>query len=151
VDFSGFKTYAWQHSEQPQTGNPRIDNDLIDERVRAAVNAELAQKGFGMAEETEADFLVAYFIDYRQRVSGSSVSFGIGGGAYGRYGGVGYDQNISDYEEGYLTIDIINPADGKIFWRGVGRRTAYNSRSPEKTTKVVNSAVSKILEKFPPK
>ena len=42
VDFSGFKTYAWQHSEQPQTGNPRIDNDLIDERVRAAVNAELA-------------------------------------------------------------------------------------------------------------
>ncbi|MEA2069507.1 MAG: DUF4136 domain-containing protein [Verrucomicrobiota bacterium] len=151
TDFSKLKTFAWQHEEQPQTGNPRIDNDLIDERVRAAVNAELMAKGFRQGDKAEADFHVAYFVEYKQRISGSSVSFGIGGGSYGRHGGVGYNTGVSDYEEGHLTIDIVDPADGRNFWRGVGRRTSYDSNNPKKITKVVNSAVAGILKKFPPK
>ena len=27
-DFTALQRYAWQHAEQPQTGDPRIDNDL---------------------------------------------------------------------------------------------------------------------------
>lgn len=151
ADFSTLKTFAWKHAEQPQTGNPRIDNDLIDERVRAAVDAELGEKGFVPADKAEADFQVAYFIDYKQRIGGGSVSFGLGGGSYGRYGGVGYNTGVSDYEEGCLTIDIINPVDGKSLWRGVGRRTSYDSNNPGKITKIVDSSVSAILKKFPPK
>jgi hypothetical protein len=151
VDFGQLKTYAWQHAEQPQTGNPRIDNDLIDERVRSAVEAQLNAKGFVRVDKADADFLVAYFIDYKQRISGSSISFGMGAGSYGRYGGVGYDTGISDYEEGHLTIDVITPADEKNIWRGVGRRRAYESNNPEKVTKVINKAVAAILKKFPPK
>ncbi len=151
VDFSKLKTYAWQHGEQPKTGKPQIDNALLDERVRAAVAAELAGKGFRMVEKDSADFLVAYFIEFKQRIGGSSVSFGVGGGSYGRQGGVGYNTTVSDYEEGQLTIDFMNPASGKNFWRGVGRRTTYDSNNPEKTTKVINSAVAGILKKFPPK
>ena len=151
TDFSKLKTFAWQHEEQPQTGNPRIDNDLIDERVRAAINAELKAKGFRLVDKAGADFHMAYFIDYKQRIGGSSVSFGMGGGSYGRHGGVGYNTGVSDYEEGHLTIDIINPSDEKNIWRGVGRRTAYDGNSPKKITKVVNSAVAGILKKFPPK
>ncbi|VGO15207.1 hypothetical protein PDESU_03789 [Pontiella desulfatans] len=149
-DFSSLQTFAWQHADQPRTGNPRTDNDLIDERVRDAVNAELTAKGFRLVDRAAADFLLAYFIEYRQRIGGSSVSFGIGGGSYGRYGGASYGTNVSDYEEGALTIDIINPADEKNYWRGVGRRTTYDRGNPEKTTKVVNAAVADILKKFPP-
>lgn len=152
VDFSRLKTYAWQHETQPQTGNPRIDNDLIDNRVRAAVDAELRAKGFVPAENREeADVLVAYFIDFKQRIGGSSISFGIGAGTYNRYGGIGYDTSVSDYEEGHLTIDIINPATDKNIWRGVGRRTSYESSDPKRITRVINDSVSKILKKFPPK
>jgi hypothetical protein len=151
TDFSKLKTFAWQHEEQPQTGNPRIDNDLIDERVRAAVNAELAGKGFRKVDKAGADFHVAYFVEYKQRIGGGSVSVGLGGGSYGRHGGVGYNTGVSDYEEGHLTLDIIDPSDGRNFWRGVGRRTSYDNSNPKKTTKVVNSAVAAILKKFPPK
>lgn len=149
ADFSRLSTYAWKHVEQPQTGNPRIDNDLIDARVRAAVNAELSAKGFELVDRSEADFRVAYFLEYKQRIGGNSVSFGMGIGTYSRYG-VGYDTAISDYDEGHLTIDIIDPADGGIIWRGVGRRTTYDTGDPAKTTKVVNMAVARILAKFPP-
>jgi hypothetical protein len=151
TDFSVLKTFAWKDAEQPQTGNPRIDNDLIDERVRKAVNRELMTKGMRLVEKDEADFLVAYFVEYKQRIGGGSVSVGMGGGSYGRYGGVGYNTGVSDYEEGHLTIDIIDPSDSKNFWRGVGRRTSYETSNPKKITKIVDKSVAAILKKFPPK
>lgn len=151
VDFSALHSFAWEFAEQPKTGNPRIDNDLIDERVRSAVAAQLSAKGFVSAGREAADFRVAYFIDYKQRLSANTVSFGVGSGGYGRYGGVGYNTAINDYEEGSLTIDIIDPATGKTIWRGIGRRTVYEGNSPARMTKVVNGSVAKILAKFPPK
>ncbi|HSR87414.1 MAG TPA: DUF4136 domain-containing protein [Pontiella sp.] len=150
ADFLNLKTFAWRHAVQPETGSPRIDNDLMDERVRRAVNAELAEKGFRLAPREEADFLVAYFVEYKQRIGGSSVSMSASRGSYGRYGGVGYNTTISEYDEGYLTIDIINPASDRNIWRGVGRRTTYEGSSPKKMTKIVNTSVSRILAKFPP-
>ena len=150
-DFSTLRTYAWQYGEQPETGNPRIDNDLIDERVRAALDAQLSQKGFVIADKADADVLVSYFIDFKQRINGSTVSFGLGTGGYGRYGGVGYETGISDYEEGSLTIDFINTINEKTVWRGVGRRRSYETNNPDKVTKSINAAVADILKKFPPK
>jgi len=150
TDFSPLKTYAWKHDMQPKTGNARIDNDLIDQRVRESVEATLAAKGYTAVDSEEADFLVAYFIEYKQRIGGSSISFGVGTGGMGRYGGVGYNTSVSDYDEGHLTIDIINPSTDKTIWRGVGKRTTYESSNPRKVTKIINKAVSRILAKFPP-
>ena len=149
MNFSTLKRYAWQHADQPATGNPRIDNDLIDDRVRTAVEQSLEAKGYLPAGNAEADFLVAYFMEYKQRIGGSTISFGIGGGSYNRYSSVGYNTLISDYDEGHLTIDMIRPENGKNFWRGVGIRAAYDSADPEKTTKIIESAVSQILKRFP--
>lgn len=150
ADFSALHSYAWKYAEQPKAGNSRIDNDLVDQRVREAVDAVLASRGYVKAEGGDADFQVAYFIEYKQRIGGSSVSFGIGTGSMGRYGGVGYNTGISDYDEGYLTIDIIDPAREKTIWRGVGKRATYESSNPSKVTKIINKAVTRILAKFPP-
>lgn len=151
ADFSSLKTFAWQHTEQIKTGDPRIDNDLHDERIRKAINQSLAAKGFQQADRAEADFLVAYFIEYKRKLSSSSVSVGMGRGSYGRYGGVGYNTGVSEYDQSSLTIDVIAPADEKMIWRGVGTRSSYEGSSPEKMTKIVNESVAKILKKFPPK
>lgn len=151
ADFSSMKTYAWKHAEQPETGNPRIDNDLLDQRIRDAINADLGGKGFSIGDAADADFLVVYFIDYKQRIGGNSVSFGVGAGRYDRYGGVGYNTTISDYDESRLTIDVIDRATDKMIWRGVGRRSTYEYSKPDKITKVVNDAVPRIMKSFPPK
>ncbi|MEN8254826.1 MAG: DUF4136 domain-containing protein [Verrucomicrobiota bacterium] len=151
ADFSGLKTFAWQHAEQPKTGDPRIDNDLHDERIRAAVNENLAAKGFQPGDRANADFMVVYFVEYKRKLSSGSISFGLGGGSYGRYGGVGYNTGVSEYDQSCLTIDMVNPADEKMIWRGVGSRSAYDGSSPEKTTEIVNASVAKILKRFPPK
>ena len=151
TDFSSLKTYAWQHAEQPQTGDPRIDNDLRDERVRQAVDRTLAAKGFRPAERDAADFLVAYYVEYQRKLNSSSVSVGMGRSSYGRYGGMGYSTGVSEYEQANLIIDIIDPDGDKTIWRGVGSRTAYSGSSPKKMTKIANESVAKILKKFPPR
>ncbi|MEN8256091.1 MAG: DUF4136 domain-containing protein [Verrucomicrobiota bacterium] len=151
ADFSGLKTFAWKHAEQPETGDPRIDNDLNDERIRKAVNETLSAKGFQRTDLADADFLVAYFVEYKRKLNSGSLSLGFGGGSYGRFGGVGYNTGVSEYDQVGLTIDMIDPVNEKTIWRGVGSRAAYDGSSPEKTTKIVNESVSKILKKFPPK
>lgn len=151
VDFSALHTYAWQHEKQPQTGNPRIDNDLVDQRIREAVEANLASKGYAPNGESDADFLIAYFIDYKQRIGGNTWSFGLGSYRQHGYGGVGYNTTISDYDEGRMTIDIIDPKADKMIWRGVGIRATYESSKPEKISRIINHAVGRILKDFPPK
>jgi hypothetical protein len=151
TDFSALKTYAWQHAQQPQTGDPRIDNDLRDVRVRQAVDQTLKAKGFRLAEREEADFWVAYYVEYERKLNSSSVSVGMGRSSYGRYGGMGYSTGISEYDQANLIIDIIDRAEEKTIWRGVGYRTAYTGSSPRKMTKIANESVAKILKKFPPR
>ena len=151
ADFSGLKTFAWQHAEQPETGDPQIDNDLNDERIRRAIAENLAIKGFRPVDREEADVLVAYFVDHKRKLSSGSVSVGMGRSSYGRHGGVGYSTGVSEYDQAILTIDMLNPSDEKMIWRGVGSRSAYDGSSPAKATKIVNESVSKILKKFPPK
>lgn len=151
VNFYNLKTFAWQHAEQPETGDPRIDNDLNNERIRTAVDATLATKGFRPAERAHADFLVAYFVEHQRKLSSGSVSVGMGRSSYGRHGGVGYSTGVSEYDQAILTIDMLNPTNEKMIWRGVGARSTYEGSNPKKSTKIVNEAVSKILKKFPPK
>jgi len=150
VDFSGLETYAWKHAEQAATGNPKIDNDISDARIRNAIDATLETKGFKRGDPDTADFQVSYFIDFERRLNASSVSFGLGGGRYGRYGGMGYNTSISDYDEGNLTIDIINPQSKKTIWRGVGSRAVYEGSNPEKATRIINKIVAEVLKGFPP-
>ena len=151
TDFSALKTFAWQHAEQPQTGDPRLDNDLNDERIRNAVNATLAAKGFRPVGRDDADFLVAYFTDHQRKLSSGSVSVGVGRGSSGRHGGVGYSSGVSDYDQATLTLDILNSSDEKMVWRGVGSRSSYEGSNPAKSVRIINESVEKILAKFPPK
>lgn len=151
TDFTPLKTFAWQHAKQPETGDPQLDNDLNDERIRKAITANLSAKGFQAAERGKADFLVAYFVDHQRKLSSSSMSVGVGRSSYGRHGSVGYNTGVSEYDQSILTIDIIDPADEKTIWRGVGTRAAYSGSNPQKYAKRTNESVEKILKKFPPK
>ncbi len=150
IDFSMMETYAWKHEAQPKTGNPRVDNDLLDERIRTAVESCLSAKGFHKADPAHADMLVVYFVEYKRRISGDAWTFGIGSGLYDGYGGLGYHSTLSDYDEGFLTIDIMDGTRDKTIWRGVGRRSTYEASSPEKVTEIVGDAVERILSDFPP-
>jgi hypothetical protein len=146
-DFRGYRTFGWLHGEQPETGDFRIDNPLIDKRIREAIDKTLQARGFKRVGDTGADFLVGYHLGLEKRLDVYTMN-----AYYGyRRGGVSYPQTqVSEYEQGSLVIDIADTGRRTLVWRGTGTRRVSQSSSPEKSSKVFRKAVAEILDRFPP-
>jgi hypothetical protein len=148
------KTYQWQTAAQAKTGNVRVDNPLLNERIRGAVDQVFAQNGFQKTAAGTPDFLVTYQFSISQKIKSDDVRGGVGFGmgSYGRHGGVaiGTGGTVTSYDEGLLVIDL-SDSQGTLLWRGRGTRYLPAHTNPEKTEKIYNELVEKILEQFPPK
>lgn len=152
-NFESLKTYAWLDAPTKLVVDPLVDNDLMDERIRRSVEANLAAMGYQQATgDNGADFFVTYHINAETQYSIDSFY-----GHYGyypcwhcfgpRYGG--RTTTVRAYQYGNFMIDLIEPASSKLMWRGVaGRR--LSSGTPMERDAYVNKIVSSILAKFPP-
>lgn len=153
TDFSAYKTFDWKSAVQPQTGDIRIDNPLLDGRIRKAAERALVAKGYRKTDQGSADFLIDYSLAVQAKLDSSPVSigtgFGIGGG--GSFGGIGVGTPVVDsYEEGLLIISLYDSKTGQLAWRGTGTRRLSWQSDPAKSTEEVNSFVDKVLAQFPP-
>ena len=154
TSLNNLRSYAWHDDQQEKTGDLRIDNPLIDNRIRAAIDDTLAARGYRKTGRDQADFHVAYQYAIRGKVGASNVqtSIGFGFGTYGRHGGIGVSTgpDYSSYDEGLLIIDILDAREGSTLWRGKGTRQVFMHTEPERMTEQVNETVHKILDQFPP-
>ena len=160
ANFAGLKTYQWLNEPQKLTGDPRIDgNTILASRIHEAVNTELAARGFRKVS-SDPDFLVAYHVslDKRRSVQTLNSYYGYGPGwgyGYGASYRPGYwagapETYVYEYEEGTLILDIVNPENKELIWRGSAQDEVHFKSTPEKDQTQLNEAVHKMLEKFPP-
>ena len=161
ADFKGLSSYAWLDEPQKPTGDPRIDgNTILRDRIHEAVNTELRARGYREVS-SDADFLVAYHVslDRRQSVQTLNNYYGYGPGwgyGYGASYRPGYwagapETYVYEYEEGTLILDIVNPEDRQLMWRGSATDEVSFKSTPEKDQAQLNKAVQELLEHFPPK
>ena len=150
ADFSSYATFAWLPQPQEMTGDARINNPLIAERVRSAIDRTLTAKGYRPASETPPDFFVGYFLSLEQKLDVYTIDRYYGAGPYRRWSGAGFETHVNQYEEGTLVIDIVDAAAERLVWRGSGSRRISKSPTPQKSTQRVNEAVEAILARFPP-
>jgi hypothetical protein len=148
ADFSKLRTYGWLQKPSDLPRDPRIDNDLIDSRVRSAVNDELWTKGY--TESPNPDFRVTYHVMLQSKfdVQAFPVSYGYG---LGRVGAMSTDVQVSEYEMGTLLLDVVNSATNDLVWRGSAQARVDPNRTPQERTKRIREAVHEMLEQFPPK
>jgi hypothetical protein len=150
ANFAGFKTYA--HKDGTKVGQ-----ELIDARIVAAIETELAAKGFTKVE-ANPDVFVVYHIAFDKQKDISTFSSGYGGG-YGPYGygwGGGWGMGstttqVRDILIGTLVIDLADAKESKLAWRGMGVKEVNTGNNPEKRDKSINNAVKKIFKNYPPK
>lgn len=149
------KTYQWQAAAQTATGDVRVDNPFLNERIRLAIERMLNAKGFKKAVGGDPDFLVAYQFTIKQKIRTDDLhsGIGVGVGAHGRHGGLvlGSGPSVSQVDQGYLVIDLTAADSRRLLWRGKGTRYLPEHANPEKTQQIYNELVEKILEQFPPK
>ena len=152
VDFSQYRSYDLYPEPQPKTGDVRIDNPLMDARIRQAIDDTLNKMDFNRVSGQKPDFLVNYYLTIRTKLESSVYTTGAGYHAYQHpfWGGVHYQTTFREFDQGMLTIDIIDAESNRLIWRGIGTRRVREHQDPERTTAVVNETVARILAQFPP-
>ncbi len=145
TDFAALKTYDWM--EVPAEAGM---DTLTIERVKSAVNAELMAKGLTRSS-ADPDFLIAEHTGSKEKVQTTKWEYDYG--PYGRYrGGYWGPRNVStyEYEEGWLILDFVDAKSKNLIWRGTAKAEVQNVDTPEKSVKLINTAVKEILKKYPP-
>jgi hypothetical protein len=150
ANFAGYKTYAFKE------GTP-VGQPLIDQRIVAAIESELAAKGLTKSE-ADPDLVVVYHIAFDKQKDISTFSSGYGGG-YGPYGygwGGGWaggttQTTVRDITIGTLVIDMADAKKKQMVWRGMATKQVDAQTKPEKRDKNIANAMKKIFKNYPPK
>jgi hypothetical protein len=140
INFSQFHTYRWIAI----TGSSAL-NQITAENIVNAINTQLAQKGL-VQTAANADLLVGYQTSINQQ---QQLNWFNDGGPW--MGGSG-QATTSTIDVGTLVVDIYDPAQKQLIWRGItATKTLNPSSNPDKNYKNLEHAVSKLLKDFPPK
>jgi len=137
ANFSKYHTYEWVNLP---TTHP---DQLVDQQIKEAVDAQLAAKGFTKVT-SNPDIQVGYQIAVDQEKQWNA--WGSGGV---RFGGMG-SATSETIQIGTLGVDFFDPATKSLVWRGTGTKTIDPSGNPEKNHERMQKAIGKILKTFPP-
>jgi hypothetical protein len=149
ANFTAFKTFAFK-------AGTAVGQPLIDNRIVAAIEAELALKGLKKVD-ADPDLFVVYHVAFDKEKDISTYSSGYGGyGGYGWGWGGGWaggttTTQVRDIVVGTLVVDMADARKGQMVWRGMGVREIDTNAKPDKRDKNINNAVKKILKNYPPK
>ena len=151
ADMLRYGTWQWQDPVQGATGDIRIDNPLLDKRIRHAVEAHLASRNINPSQG-HPDLYLSYDLTIEQKILSESNYSTVGVGSYYHpwYGGIGTETRIRQYDESRLTIDITSADTGALIWRGVGVFRMRTYETPEDAGEATQKLVNKILYQFPP-
>lgn len=156
TDFSRLQSWDFMPAGDRSGGDPRADNDLVEQRIRSAIETQMALKGFRKVETGDVDFRVGYYLILDDRVDYHTVNTYYGGGwgyrgVYGRYGpGYGSSQTTAvEYTQGTLIVDFFDVQSKELVWRGTGEGKTHETTDPMEKQERANLAIQKILEQFP--
>lgn len=149
IELSQFKTFGF--FEQLDT-DYRYES-LISQFLKEATITEMTNRGFVLTEDNP-DLLINFHrnIEDKQDVIQSPA---LGHRGYYTDRGrvyyndwIGYETYIYDYEEGTVSIDIVDRQQNKMVWEGVaiGRLTEENMKNLQNT---LQKTVSEIFAQFP--
>jgi len=143
TDFKQFKTYRWATSEQPLNKSyPQFDNSLNRQRIKNAIDSAMKDQGF-ILDEGMADLEVDFHIQFKQnKVPYHSLNYDEGD----FYSGVRTDE-IYSYDEGMLTIHLIDLKQKQLVWQGIGSKVLDVTKLDTAEANI-NENISKIFDKF---
>ena len=144
ANFGAYKTYEWIDYKAVQPGD-----QLLDEDIKRAVDAQLAAKGLRRVE-SGGDLRVGYQAGISQEKAFDSIGTGGWGGPFG-WGRWGNERvTTSTIDIGKLVVGLFDPAANKLVWRGAASKTLSISKDPDKNYRTLEKAMAKLFRNFPP-
>jgi hypothetical protein len=154
INFETYKSYAWIKNEQPDIVDINFEKDVLDKVVIDAADTELKSRGYSLNTE-KADFLVSYFLVVNTKTDVYAVE--------NYYSNIGYATSPTTsstrdfeklkrntYEQGILIIDFVDSQTRERIWRGYAQTRIGLYKEAVNQEKQITTAVTKILNEFPP-
>jgi hypothetical protein len=148
-DFSQYQTFDFLPAPQ---AIQQETSDLVIKRIQRATIQELEAKGYTFSSD-RPDLLIAIHTEAKDRFNVTDWGYHYAPYDYywrghGYWFGGGID--VYEYEEGTLILDMIRADEKEMIWRGAASQVLPYNPTADKIDKIVNEAVAKIMENFPP-
>jgi hypothetical protein len=159
ADFTAVKTYAWlppaplvKNVAPDGLSNPQLTQEVLGPHIVAAVNRELAARGWIEAPRDTADVHVVYFAalttGFNQTYLGEYYGY-VTGWASPIAPGYTPSTSSSVYEQGTIVFDIVQRESKRAIWRGTAVTRIVQERTLDKRIERINEAARRLFEKFP--
>jgi len=158
MSVSNCHTYAFAKEYVANANQPAAyGNPLNAERLRVAIEANLAARGIQRADRAAADCVIGYAIGSRQVFNdyytgfgpgwGYGYGYGYGFGRGGLYGGWGWDgPSVSD--ETRIAVDVFDAKTHTPIWHASVSQGVSDLPGPNAEAKI-NAGTAAIFAKFP--
>jgi hypothetical protein len=143
ANFAPYRTFAFKDVHE-------IKNNILDSRLKDALTATLASKGWTKADQNP-DILVVLHARMSMQTQINTYNTGWGYGWGWGWGGTGMTTStVEQIPVGTLIIDLVDAKAKQLVWRGIASDTIDQDASPEERDKNIRNALNKLFENFPP-
>jgi len=165
ASLTGLHTFRVLPTPQPKiasavssTNDPMLVNSISNRALRADLAQEFAGLGY-VASDSNPDFCVAYYASTNQKLDVTYWDYGYAWrphwwSGWGRRWGRGWggdwgiqSPTVTQYTEGTVIVDVIDPKTKDLLWRGQG--VAAVSDDEAQYEQVLKKTVAAIVDKFP--
>lgn len=149
VDFDAYGSYAWVPDDNDWANAVFLENPELPGMVIAAVDRELAAKGFDKTSQNAADFLMAMSASVQDVTVVSKHRYKGWSHGYNRaaLSNVNTTTSLDKMTEGTLILEVIDVASEGVVWQSSAAGVITRRDDIEKT---VGTAVARMLKTFPP-
>lgn len=148
TNYGAYRTFNWAPRgkvSEPAKSEP-FRNQLMDKRVKQAVERELEAKGYKLLSTAEPDFHIHYFPVYQERMVQSTTHLG-----WGRRWHMGTSMSeIYTFTEGTIVLEVTDCSTKQLVWHGAAEGALTGLDNPEYAEEVVSREVKRLLSNFPP-
>lgn len=139
ADFSNYKTFRWDMTRS----DSRFKNELLDKRLRHAINQELTAKGFEHKPKY-SDFILTY-----EQTTRNEKDVYVMHSYHGwRYGGWSHRNVFIDKrKEALITLKIFDGKTDQLVWQGWASGIEVRIEYVEE---IINEVAEKLVADFPP-
>jgi hypothetical protein len=129
--------------------DPMLVNSITNRALRTDLVTGFENRGYVLSDHP--DFTVAYYASAKEKLDITYWDYGYsyyprwwgGGGLYDR----GYDPTATQYTQGTVVVDVIDPATKELLWRGQGVATVSDDEAQYEQDLL--KTVTAVLAKFP--
>jgi len=149
ADFAQYRSFGFM---SPLGTDKAGYSTLLTERLKTATRGQMEMRGYAYSEQSP-DLLINFNAKLQEKTQVTPAApigpyYGYRAGFYGGWPGYAWGNDVYQYTEGTLNIDLIDAKRKQLVWEGVSVGV-INDKETAASSQNVEASVAQIFQKYP--